>query len=171
MSPWMTSLHRSRRSLLLAWPVAALCFVAAGAGADSSRVEIHGSAGDSKQALQLPSEEIHFRSVEGKPGVYSANVVGDPAAPGVYVVFVKMEKGASNPPHTHPDGRATTVITGKVLYGLGDRIAPESAKVYGPGSFYYTPPNTPHYLVATEGEVIYEEVGMGPSASMPLPSK
>jgi quercetin dioxygenase-like cupin family protein len=85
--------------------------------------------------------------------------------------MVKMDKGASNAPHTHPDGRATTVIRGTVRYGLGDQIVLESSKVYGPGSFYYTPPNTPHYLVATEGEVVYQEVGMGPSASVPVPAK
>ncbi|MBV8096209.1 MAG: cupin domain-containing protein [Acetobacteraceae bacterium] len=170
MSRSMRSLCRSRRNLLLGWPAGALCFVAAGSRGDSARVEIHGSSGDSKQAVQLTPEGINFRSVEGKPGVYSANVVGKPSVLGVYVVCVKME-GRKQSASYSPDGRATTVITGKVLYGLGDRIAPESAKVYGPGSFYYTPPSTPHYLVATEGEVIYEEAGTGPSASIPVPSR
>ncbi|MBV8590786.1 MAG: cupin domain-containing protein [Acetobacteraceae bacterium] len=166
----MRSLCRSRRNLLLGWPAGALCFVAAGSRGDSARVEIHGSSGDSKQAVQLTPEGINFRSVEGKPGVFPPTWLGSRAS-SAFTLFSSKWKDASNPPHTHPDGRATTVITGKVLYGLGDRIAPESAKVYGPGSFYYTPPSTPHYLVATEGEVIYEEAGMGPWASIPVPSR
>ena len=167
----MTRPERKIRSLV-GIVVCGLLVIAFGrASAEPPQLQIHSREGDSKDAVQLSPGEIALKPVEGKPGVYSANVIGNPGAAGVYVVFVKMDNGATNAPHTHPDGRATTVVTGKVLYGLGDRIDPSSAKVYGPGSFYYTPPNTPHYLVATEGEVLYQEVGMGPSASIPVQSK
>lgn len=167
----MTRSERRIRTLAGIGVCGLLAVVFGGAKAETPQLQIHSPAGDSKEAVQFSPGEIDLKPVEGKPGVYAANVIGNPGVAGVYVVFVKMDNGATNAPHTHPDGRATTVITGKVLYGLGDRIDPSSAKVYGPGSFYYTPPNTPHYLVATEGEVLYQEVGMGPSASIPVQSK
>jgi quercetin dioxygenase-like cupin family protein len=127
--------------------------VAPGLSAEE-RAEIHGASGDSKATIQRPAEEIAFEPVGEKPGVYSANVVGSPGTAGVYVVLVKMDKGAGNAPHTHPDEGATTIIWGKARYGLGDRVVSESSRIYGPGSVYYTPPNTPHYLTPPEGEVI-----------------
>jgi hypothetical protein len=54
--------------------------------------------------VQVPASEVKFLPVEDKAGIYSANIVGAPSEPGVYVVL-KMGKGSENAPHTHPDGR------------------------------------------------------------------
>ena len=110
-------------------------------------VEIHGPAGDSSGAVQVPASDIKFLPVEGKPGIYSANIVGSPGKAGIYVVLVKMDKGGQNAPHTHPDGRMTTVISGQVAYGIGKRADLAAAKIYSAGSYYYTPPNVPHFLL------------------------
>jgi len=67
--------------------------------------KIHAPSGDSSQPVQVPASEVKFLPVEDTAGIYSANIVGAPSEPGVYVVLVRMDKGSENAPHTHPDGR------------------------------------------------------------------
>jgi quercetin dioxygenase-like cupin family protein len=76
-----------------------------------------------------------------------------------------MEPGAVNAVHVHPDARVTTILSGTVIYGLGPTADRASGVAYGPGSVYFTPPNTPHWLIATDETVVYDEAGFGPSKS------
>src|SRR4051794_20809283 len=158
---------RARLLPILGLVSGALCCPTAAENAPTA-VEIHGPAGDSSDAVQVSASDIKFLPVEGKPGIYSANIAGSPGKAGIYVVLVRMDKGGQNAPHTHPDGRMTTVISGRVAYGIGKRTDLAAAKIYSAGSYYYTPPNVPHFLLAIDSDVVYQEVGFGPSSSPPV---
>src|SRR5438128_1973147 len=109
------TLRRDRVSLLpILGLISGALYCPAAAENAPTAVEIHGPAGDSSSAVQVSASDIKFLPVEGKPGIYSANIVGSPGKAGIYVVLVKMDKGGQNAPHTHPDGRMTTVISGRV---------------------------------------------------------
>ena len=62
----------------------------------------------------------------------------------------------------------TTVISGRVAYGIGKKADLATTKIYSAGGYYYTPPNVPHFLLAVDSDVVYEEVGFGPSSSPPV---
>jgi len=128
---------------------------------------MHAPSGDSQTAVQLRPQDIVLIPT-GKPGISSALLVGAVEDAGVYLVRVRMEPGAINAAHVHPDARATTILSGTVIYGMGPVADRAKGMSYGPGSVYYTPPNTPHWLIATDEPVVYEEVGFGPSRSTPI---
>jgi len=50
----------------------------------------------------------------------------------------------------------TTVISGRVAYGIGKKADLAAAKIYLAGSYYYTPPNVPHFLLAVDSDVVYQ---------------
>jgi quercetin dioxygenase-like cupin family protein len=128
---------------------------------------IHAQDGDSQIAVQWRPQDIALTPV-GKPGISSAVLVGAVEDAGVYLVRVHMEPGAVNAAHVHPDARVTTIMSGTVIYGLGPSADRTSGVSYGPGSVYFTPPNMPHWLIATDEPVVYEEAGFGPSNATPV---
>ncbi|WP_198972539.1 cupin domain-containing protein [Xylophilus sp. ASV27] len=130
-------------------------------------LRIHGPQGDSTQAVQWQPQDIVLRGA-GKPGISSASLVGNAAEPGLYLVRVRMEPGTANAAHTHPDARITTIMSGTIYYGIGRVADLAHARPFGAGSVYFTPPNTPHFLITTDAAAVYEEAGVGPSRSVPV---
>jgi hypothetical protein len=56
------------------------------------------------------------------PSVRLAILVGDIGRPGPYVVRVKVPADVKLMPHTHPEDRVYTVISGVFYIGLGQRL-------------------------------------------------
>jgi quercetin dioxygenase-like cupin family protein len=81
---------------------------------------------------------------------------------------VKIARDAKLMPHTHPDVRYTTVLSGDMHFGFGEAFDPERMKAYPPGAIIAIPANTPHYVWARDGEVIVQDVGIGPTGTAPL---
>ncbi len=158
---------RTRTALATLALLAAAPTVLAQAAATRPIPRIHGAEGDSTQALQWRNEDIVLKSGD-KPGISSAALVGNNAEPGLYLVRVRMESGTTNTAHTHPDARITTVMSGTIWYGIGPVADLSKARAFGPGSVYFTPPNTPHFLITTDSAGVYEEAGVGPSKSVPV---
>jgi hypothetical protein len=69
----------------------------------------------------LPST-FHWRSPPNMSGIQGAWVLGAEQNQGLYIFRVKLEFGASIPPHTHPDERNTTVLTGSISVGIGEKF-------------------------------------------------
>jgi quercetin dioxygenase-like cupin family protein len=111
----------------------------------------------------LLPESFAWFSPPGIPGLEAAWVVGAEQSPGLYALRVKLAPGTRIAPHTHPDARYSTVLSGTLYVGFGEAVD-ESAMVAVPaGGLYVAPANQPHYLWARDGEVIYQESGMGPT--------
>lgn len=96
-------------------------------------------------------------------GVDSASIVGDSARSGLYVSLGRMRQGATFPPHSHPDRRITTVVSGTMYYGTGPAFDHGRLRRYPAGSVVETPPGVPHFMAAKDGTAVMQETGMGPS--------
>lgn len=98
----------------------------------------------------------------------AATIAGSSSAAGLYTIRVRIAKGGSIPPHTHPDARILTVVSGEVYYGFGETVDLAQAKLYATGDVFVVPANAPHWSSATTSDVVYQEAGMGPSAFVPV---
>jgi quercetin dioxygenase-like cupin family protein len=108
-------------------------------------------------------EDIEWKPYAGFPsGVRDAAVVGDPKEPGPYTIRVKVPAGVKLMPHTHPEDRVYTVISGVFYIGLGDRFDAEKLQAYPPGSIIVLPGNTPHFHWARSGEYVSQVTAIGP---------
>jgi quercetin dioxygenase-like cupin family protein len=75
---------------------------------------------------------------------------------------LKFPKGYRIAPHTHPDAREVTIISGTYATGYGEKFDEAKLKVLPAGSFYTEPANVPHYIEIKEDAVL-QVSGMGPS--------
>ena len=96
------------------------------------------------------------------PGMEQLDLVGDPLRPGPYTLRLKFPKGFKIAPHTHPDSREVTVLSGVFATGYGDTFDSAKLKVLPAGSFYTEPANVPHYIEIEEDTVL-QVSGTGPS--------
>jgi quercetin dioxygenase-like cupin family protein len=94
-------------------------------------------------------------------GVLLAVLEGDPRAPGLFSVRMKVPAGFTLPPHTHPSDERVTVIEGAVAVGFGDTIDREKVRSFEAGSYYLNPPGVPHYVLSEQGATL-QITGMGP---------
>jgi anti-sigma factor ChrR (cupin superfamily) len=96
-------------------------------------------------------------------GMEQLNLIGDPAKPGPYTLRLKFPKGYKIAPHTHPDAREVTILSGTFATGYGDKFDEAKLKVLPAGSFYTEPANVPHYIEIKE-DVVLQVSGTGPSS-------
>jgi quercetin dioxygenase-like cupin family protein len=114
--------------------------------------------------IALTPEEMH-RMGQGAlsaPGMEQLNLVGDPSKPGPYTLRLKFRKGLRIAPHTHPDSRELTVLSGLLAAGYGEKFDADHLKLLPAGSFFTQPKNVPHYMEIKEDTVL-QISGMGPS--------
>ncbi len=97
------------------------------------------------------------------PGVYGATVVGNPSKVGLYVVYARYGAGVHSPPHTHPDMRIVTVVSGTFYAGAGTEFDASRTKALKAGMTVIVPARSPHFGWAKDGQVILQEVGIGPT--------
>ena len=96
------------------------------------------------------------------PSVRLAVVVGQPSAPGLYTIRVKVPSGVKLMPHKHPEDRIYTVLSGVFYIGLGDKFDGDKVDAYPPGSVVVLPGNTSHFHWAKSGEYITQVSAIGP---------
>jgi quercetin dioxygenase-like cupin family protein len=99
------------------------------------------------------------------PGLESASVIGNMFKPGPYVAMVKFPANFTVRPHSHPEARQYTIISGTWYIGWGSTLDESKLKALPPGSFYTEPANVPHFVVTKGEPVIIQVSGTGPSAS------
>lgn len=104
-------------------------------------------------------------------GSQTAVLYGDPSKPGLYIVLFKWLPGHMSRPHTHPNDRYVTVISGTWWVGTGPKYDPASTKPIPAGSFVRHYAKQIHYDGAKDSEVLLEIVGMGPADSTPAEKK
>jgi quercetin dioxygenase-like cupin family protein len=90
------------------------------------------------------------------------NLIGDPAKPGPYTLRLKFPKGFRIAPHSHPDYREVTILSGTFATGYGDKFDTDNLKILPSGSFYTEPANVPHYIEIAD-DVVLQVSGTGPS--------
>jgi hypothetical protein len=103
----------------------------------------------------------------------SANVVlaGDPSKPGMYVVLTRWHSHHMSRPHTHPNDRYITVISGTWWVGTGSKYDPDSTVPLPPGTVVTHYGKQIHYDGAKDGDVTLMIVGEGPATNTPAETK
>jgi quercetin dioxygenase-like cupin family protein len=101
-----------------------------------------------------------------KAGPSSAFVLGSTKQSGLYVITALYPFGLKSTPHVHPDQRVMTVISGTFYAGTGDRFDESKVQALPPGSILIIPPNTLHWGWAKDGDVVVQEVGVGPTGTI-----
>jgi quercetin dioxygenase-like cupin family protein len=96
------------------------------------------------------------------PSARLAVLVGEPSEPGLYMVRVKVPAGVKLMPHTHPEDRIYTVISGVFYIGLGNRFDGDQVNAYPPGAVIVLPGGTPHFHWAKSGEYVTQVTAIGP---------
>ena len=96
------------------------------------------------------------------PAARLAVLVGEPAREGPYTIRVKLPHGTKMMPHSHPEDRMYTVISGIFYIGLGDNFDAEKLQAHPPGSVIILPGNTSHFHWAKSGDYITQVTAIGP---------
>jgi len=99
------------------------------------------------------------------PGHEIAPVMGDSSKPGPYVEHVKFSPNSTSQPHSHPESRMYTIISGTWYVGYGDTFDPTKLKALPPGSFYTEPANVTHFSQIKDDGVVVQIIGNGPTAT------
>ena len=110
-------------------------------------------------------ESLRWASPPGNPAVQGAWVIGSEDAEGLYAFRVMLKHGGRIPVHTHPDTRHTVVLSGTLYVGFGVTEDDSQMVAIPPLGVYVAPANQPHYLRASDGDVLYQESGTGPTGT------
>ena len=111
-------------------------------------------------AYKLPAQ-IEWKG-DPKAGPLSYVLWGDPTRPGPYAILVKWPPHQMSRPHTHPNARYITVISGTWWVGTGKTYAPEATTPVPAGSVVTHFAQQFHYDGAKDEPVMLEIVGEGP---------
>lgn len=109
-------------------------------------------------------ETASFAPVGNATNMDAAFIMGAANQAGLYTIRVHLKDGGLMPPHTHPDDRMITVVSGTLHYGWGDTADPAATKAYPTGSYFLAKANDPHYAIG-KGDVVYQEAGMAPTGT------
>ncbi len=90
-------------------------------------------------------------------------LAGDPAAPGMVTLRIKMPAGYTVAPHWHPTDEHVTVLSGTLSLGMGDKVDAAAATTLSAGGYVVAPANMHHFATSKDGAVIQIHL-MGPFA-------
>jgi quercetin dioxygenase-like cupin family protein len=129
-------------------------------------------AGQSAQQRVTPGEVkwpssggSSLAGTSGVSGIQTVTLKGDPTKPGLYALLLRVGPNTRIEPHSHPDDRVATVVSGTWYFGYGAQFDEQALKDLPTGSFYTEPPNLNHFAM-TKGEgVVIQISGTGPSGT------
>lgn len=154
--------------LSLALPAAALGFSLITAALPIAHSDMHGGMTILMKSnfVMADPDSLKWERNKSTPwGMRLAMLYGDPSQPGPYIFRAKMPSGYKLPPHRHADTRTVTVLKGTYWSGVGEQYDALKMHEFGPGSFYITEAEVPHYAWARQ-EVIIQEMGTGPNSDI-----
>ena len=124
--------------------------------------------GQSARPSPILPDSLKWFGPANNPSLRAAWVIGSEKEAGTYILRVRLAKGGKIPPHTHPDSRNSTVLSGTLYVGFGDVADETNVVAVPPGGVYVAPAMIAHYLWAKDSDVVYQENGVGPTGTMPL---
>jgi quercetin dioxygenase-like cupin family protein len=140
---------------LLAAAVASLCMAAASVPAQAQNAP--------SGAVLLTPDKMAWKPNPRNPSQEVSDLVGDATKAGPYVQRVKYPPNNKVPPHTHPEDRSYTIVSGTWYIAWGE-TCDEAKMIALPAGSYYTEPANVAHCVASRGEPVVLEIrGIGPS--------
>jgi quercetin dioxygenase-like cupin family protein len=133
-------------------------------------------------AQQLPERVVIFNPANATwvpvatpgavAGLEQIIIQGHPAKAGPYIVRTKYPPNFSGPPHTHPDDRIATVISGTFYVGFANSFDGSQLISLPAGSVFTEPAGVAHFNATKAEPVIIQFSGTGPTRVIPAdPSK
>jgi quercetin dioxygenase-like cupin family protein len=133
----------------------ALRMLAAGIAAAGAFLPINAQEARRTHIIVPPNEIVWGPAPPSvPPGAQAVTLYGDPTKDGLFAMRLKVPKGYTLPPHTHPAPEIVTVISGVIRLGLGDKLDPANTRALPAGSFYSTEPGTSHFIIFEEDSVV-----------------
>lgn len=110
-------------------------------------------------------ETAKWQPAPGFAGFQMATIVGDPSKAGEYYAYLlKFPPDGQAPPHFHGMTENVVVISGTVMFGLGDTMDAAKMMTFGPGAIVSVPAGLHHYAMA-KGPAVVEISGIGPDTT------
>ena len=114
-------------------------------------------------AIQIDAAKIVWK--DGPPtmpkGTKAAVIEGDPKAPGIFTMRLRIPAGSKVMPHWHPRPERVTILSGEVKVGFGDEWNERGMHAFHAGDFYVNPAQSHHYVGFPRTSVI-QITGEGP---------
>ena len=122
------------------------------------------------EAIQVNSGKIVWKDAPPTmpKGTKIAVLEGDPKAPGMFTIRLRVPAGSKVMPHWHPRPERVTILSGKVAVGFGDRWDDKDMRRFTAGDFYVNPAESHHYVAFPRTSII-QITGEGPWVLNPLP--
>lgn len=120
-------------------------------------------------AQEIPSGATMFTPAAAKwrpaavPGVETAPIYGDQTKPERYLGLGKFPPNFVLRPHSHPDERHYTVLSGTWYIGFGTTFDESKLIALPAGSFYTEPANLPHFVATKADGAVVQIGGTGPT--------
>lgn len=105
--------------------------------------------------------------MDGPPGLPAgaqfALVSGNPAKAGKFTIRARLPANYAVPPHWHPTDEKVSVMSGRMAYGMSDRLDRANALTLGPGENVVMKAKMRHWVFTGDPTEI-EVSAMGPFA-------
>lgn len=95
------------------------------------------------------------------PGAKVAVIEGDPGKAGFVTIRIKLPPNYRVPPHFHGTVERSTILSGTLYIGMGEKFDPEDTTAMAPGTVLLMPPKMPHFAWTKE-EVVFQLNVEGP---------
>ena len=126
------------------------------------------AAAQSEAPTPILPDALRWQGPPQIPALRATWVLGSERQSGPYVLRVRLAASGLIPPHTHPDQRNTTVLSGTIYVGFGETFDADKVVVIPTGAVYVAPAEVPHYIWAKDGNAEYQEAGVGLTATVML---
>ena len=124
-----------------------------------------GQAGDEGRQIVVTPADLRWVDSPTRPGQQSAAILGDQLKPGPYIRRVRFPPNTVNPPHSHPDDRQVTIVSGTWYLGHGSTVHRDHVTKAVAGTFFTEPANNVHWEITGPDEVIVQVSGTGPTTT------
>ena len=116
-------------------------------------------------AVQAKTSHSHLKWMAGPPslpsGAQMAVVSGDPGKKGMFALQLKMPANYAVPPHSHPTDEVVKIVSGKLHYGMSDKMNMSEAKTRTAGHTTTMKATMNHWVHAPAPATV-QVSGMGP---------
>ena len=122
----------------------------------------HKAAAKPAAAAKAPAELKWGPAPPALPGGAEIAVVkGDPMKAGPFTIHLKMPANYSVPPHWHPFDEKVTLVSGKLAYGMSDRMERLNATPLAEGASITMKAKEHHWVMTADGAEV-EVSALGP---------
>lgn len=142
---------------------AAVMLIGCETGPDAAARDVAAIDAPPPEPAVIPPEQVDWQPAPPvlEEGAELAVVEGNPEEAGPFTVRMRMPDGYRIAPHWHPHVERVTVLEGTLHLGIGEQFDADATEPLATGSYFYLPPELPHFVIA-EDETVIQVSGDGP---------